>query len=32
MPLHTLTNFKIQKYYQEEPKFNVFIEEIIYLK
>ena len=22
MPLHFLTNFKIQKYYQNEPKFN----------
>ena len=22
MPSHTLTNFEIQKYYQDEPKFN----------
>ena len=22
MPPHTLTNFEIQKYYQNEPKFN----------
>ena len=22
MPLHHLTNFKIQKYYQNEPRFN----------
>ena len=22
MPLHPSTNFKIQKYYQNEPKFN----------
>ena len=22
MPLHTLTNFRIQKYYQNKPKFN----------
>ena len=22
MPFHPLTNFKIQKYYQNEPKFN----------
>ena len=22
MPLHSLTNFEIQKYYQNEPKFN----------
>ena len=24
MPPHPLTNFKIQKYYQNEPKFNGF--------
>ena len=24
MPLHPLTNFEIQKYYQNEPKFNGF--------
>ena len=23
MPPHSLTNFEIQKYYQNEPKFNV---------
>ena len=22
MPLHNLTNFEIQKYYQDEPKFK----------
>ena len=22
MPLHPLSNFEIQKYYQNEPKFN----------
>ena len=22
MPLHPLTNFEIQKYYQSEPRFN----------
>ena len=30
MPLHPLTNFEIQKQYQNEPRFN--IQEIIYLK
>ena len=29
MPLHPLTNFEIQKYYKNEPKF---FQEIIYLK
>ena len=24
MPLHPLTNFQIQTYYQNEPKFNSF--------
>ena len=24
MPLHPLTNLEIQKYYQNEPKFNEF--------
>ena len=24
MPHQSLTNFEIQKYYQNEPKFNVF--------
>ena len=33
MPPHPLTNFEIQKYYQNEPRFNGVIEiEIIYLK
>ena len=32
MPLHPLTIFEMQKYYQNESKFNVFIQEIIYLK
>ena len=32
MPPHPLTNFEIQKYYQNEPKFMVFIQEIINLK
>ena len=32
MPPHPLTNFEIQKYYQNEPKLNVFDQEIIYLK
>ena len=32
MPPHPLTNFEIQKYYQNEPKLNVFVQEIIYLK
>ena len=27
-----LTNFEIQKYYQNEPKLMLFIQEIIYLK
>ena len=31
MPPHPLTNFEIQKY-QNKPKFNVFIQESIYLK
>ena len=29
---HPLTNFKIQKYYQNEPRFNVVFQEIICLK
>ena len=33
MSPHPLSNFEIQKYYQNEPKFNgVFLQEIIYLK
>ena len=31
MPPNPLTNFEIQKYYQNEPRF-VFFQEIIYLK
>ena len=31
IPLHPLTNFKIQKYYQNEPRFDGIILEIIYL-
>ena len=27
-----LTNFEIRKYYQNEPKFNSVIQELIYLK
>ena len=29
MPPHPLTNFEIQKYYQNEPRFNGVILEII---
>ena len=29
---HPLTNFEIQKYYQNEPRFNGAFQEIIYLK
>ena len=32
MPPHPLKNFEIQKYYQNKPKFNDFIQEIIHLK
>ena len=34
MPLHTLTNFEIQKYYEKEPKLNrvYSIQEIMYLR
>ena len=32
MPSHPLTNFEIQKYYQNEPKFNGIYSEVIYLK
>ena len=31
MPPHPLKNFEIQKYYQNKPKFNDFIQEIIHL-
>ena len=30
MPPHPLTNFEIQKYYQNEPDLMVFVLEIIY--
>ena len=29
---HPLTNFEIQKYYQNEPRFNDVFQEIICLK
>ena len=32
MSPHPLTNFEIQEYFKNEPRFNVFILEIIYLK
>ena len=32
MPLHPLTNFEIQNYYQKEPKINGIIQETTYLK
>ena len=32
MPPHPLTNFEIQKYYENEPRFNDVFQEIIYLK
>ena len=32
MPPHLLTNFEIQKYYQNKPRFNGVFQEIIYLK
>ena len=32
MPSHTLNNFEMQKYYQNEPKYNGFVQEIIYQK
>ena len=28
---HPLTNFEIQKYYENEPRFNGVFQEIIYL-
>ena len=32
IPSHLSTNFEIQKYYEIEPNFYVFIPEIIYPK
>ena len=32
MPPHPLTNFEIQKYYQNKLSLMAFIQEIIYLK
>ena len=32
MPPCPLTSFEIQKYYENEPKLMMFIQEIIYLK
>ena len=32
MPPHPLTNFEIQTYYKNEPKFNGVFQEIICLK
>ena len=32
MPPHPLTNFEIQKYNKNEPRFNGVFLEIIYLK
>ena len=32
MPHFPVTNFELQKYYQNEPNSMVFIQEIIYLK
>ena len=32
MSTHPLANFEMQKFYQNEPKFNEFIQEINYLK
>ena len=32
MPPHALTNFEIQKYYQNETKFNGVYSKIIYQK
>ena len=32
MQPHPLTNFEIQKYYENEPTFNGVFQEIIYLK
>ena len=32
MPSHTLNNFEMQKCYQNEPKSNGFVQEIIYQK
>ena len=32
MPFHPLTNFEISEYYKNQPRFNMFIREIIYQK
>ena len=32
MSPHTLNNFEMQKYYQNEPKSSGFVQEIIYQK
>ena len=32
MPHDPLINFEIKKYFQKEPKFSGFIQEIIYLE
>ena len=32
MPPHPLTDFEIQRYYKNEPRFNGVFQEIIYLK
>ena len=32
IPSHLLTNFDMQKYYQNEPRFNGLFQEIICLK
>ena len=32
MPPYALTNFELQKYYQNEPRFNGFTLEVIYKK
>ena len=32
MPPHPLTNFQIQKYYEDDLTLMLFIQEIIYLK
>ena len=31
IPPHPLTNFELQKYYQNEPRFNGVFQEISYL-
>ena len=32
MPPRPLTNFEIQKYFENEPRFNAVFQEIIYLR